>query len=383
MAQSAPSAYGISASSYQNGSEPPRLRYGALAWRQPAAAARASFAADAWQPAAPHARQDGSLQSLGGATMGTTWSLRLVNPGYLPLEPVRALVQETLDAVIAQMSNWEPDSALGRYNAAAPGTWHTLPPEFAAVLDAALHWARACGGAWDPTVGALVSLWGFGPRPDPHAPHAPLGGQPPEPAAIAAALRRCGHQRLQWQPATRRLLQPGGLQLDLSGIAKGFAVDWAAQRLQQAGWEHALLEIGGELRAWGQRPGGQPWRVAVAGAAGGETLAVPLADGALASSGDHWHAFEHGGRRYSHTLDPRTGQPVAHALTSVTVHHAECVHADALATVLTVLGPQAGWSFALEQDIAAAFHSHPDAAHPQGRRRCTPAWEQRFVHSKK
>jgi len=392
MKKPAPNAYGISAGSYQNGDGAPRIDYGALTWRQPAAAGHAALApatwqSAAWQPAAMHARQPAGLHSLGGATMGTTWSLRLANPGYLPLAPIRALVQQTLDAVVAQMSNWEPDSALGRYNAAAPGTWHELPPEFAAVLDAALHWARACGGAWDPAVGALVALWGFGPRANPDTQHGPHGGQPPAPDAIAAALRLCGHQRLQWQPATAstppRLLQPGGLQLDLSGIAKGFAVDWAARRLQAAGWEHALLEIGGELRAWGQRPGGQPWRVAVAGVAGGETLAVPLADGALASSGDHWHAFEHGGRRYSHTLDPRTGQPVAHALTSVTVHHAECMHADALATVLTVLGPQAGWDFALAQHVAAAFHTHPDAAHPQGLRRCTPAWRQQFELSKK
>ena len=201
-------------------------------------------------------------------------------------------------------------------------------------------------------------------------------------AEIDRALRACGHQRLQWQPQQRQLLQPGGLQLDLSGIAKGFAVDWVAERLREAGWEHALLEIGGELRAWGRRPGGQPWRVAVAGVAGGdggEPLAVPLADGALASSGDHWHVFTHGGRRYSHTLDPRTGQPVAHALTSVTVFHAECMHADALATVLTVLGPQAGWAFALQQRVAAVFHSHPDAARPRGLRRCTPAWQERFA----
>lgn len=347
----------------------------------PAMAGR-SFAPAAWRAPALHARQDGSLHSLGGATMGTTWSLRLANPGYAPLAPVQALVQDTLDAVIAQMSNWEAGSCLSRFNAAAAGSWHQLPPQLAAVLDAALHWARACDGAWDPTVGTLVSLWGFGPRADPQAPHS---GQPPAQADIDRALRACGHQRLQWQPLQRRLLQPGGLQLDLSGIAKGFAVDWVAERLREAGWEHALLEIGGELRAWGRRPGGQPWRVAVAGlawgAAGGEPLAVPLVAGALATSGDHWHVFTHGGRRYSHTLDPRTGQPVAHALTSVTVFHAECMHADALATVLTVLGPRAGWDFALRQRVAAVFHSHPDAAQPQGLRRCTPAWEERFART--
>uniref|UniRef100_UPI0030DAE66E FAD:protein FMN transferase n=2 Tax=Comamonas sp. MYb396 TaxID=2745302 RepID=UPI0030DAE66E len=370
----------------------PRIHYGAGIWQIPQAQAGGegqaapaspapagrSFASPAWRaPAMQHA-QDGSLHSLQGATMGTTWSLRLVNPDYAPLAPVQALVQQTLDAVIAQMSNWEADSCLSRFNAADAGSWHVLPPELAQVLDAALYWARACDGAYDPTIGALVSLWGFGPRADPQAPHS---GQPPAQAAIDRALQACGHQRLQWQPQLRRLLQPGGLQLDLSGIAKGYAVDWVAERLRAAGWQHALLEIGGEIRAWGQKPGGQPWRVAVAGVAGDEPLVVPLGDGALASSGDHWHVFMQGGQRFSHSLDPRTGRPVAHALTSVTVYHDECMHADALATVLTVLGPEAGWRFALQQQLAAVFHSHPDAGQPQGLRRMTPAWQQRFAGS--
>ena len=367
----------------------PRVHFGASMWRVPAAAQKAastaplkagapvSFATAHWQPAALQLQQDRSVQQLGGATMGTSWSLRLVNPEFLPLAPVQALVQDTLDQVIAQMSNWAADSDLSRFNAAAAGSWHRLPPQLAQVVDAALHWAQACGGAWDPAIGALVSLWGFGPRAHPDRPH---DGTPPSAAAVAAALARSGYQRLQWDRAHARLLQPGGVHMDLSGIAKGFAVDWVAERLQAAGWQHALLEIGGEVRAWGQRPEGRPWRVAVAGLAPQDGEAQPpatvlLQGGALASSGDHWHVFAHGGRRYSHTIDPRTGQPVVHALTSVTVFHAACMHADALATVLTVLGPQAGWDFALAQQVAAVFHTHADAVHPQGQRRSTPAWD--------
>ncbi|MEG2046421.1 MAG: FAD:protein FMN transferase, partial [Comamonas sp.] len=258
-----------------------RVHFGASIWQRTAAGAatlptsaaapaRLSFAAGGWHTAHVgagaqplHLQQDrSSLQTLRGTTMGTTWLLRLVNPDYAPLAPVQALVQSTLDTVIAQMSNWEEDSHITRFNTAAPGSWHTLPAELAQVIDAALHWAQACDGAWDPTVGALVALWGYGPRAQPDLPHS---GRLPSEAEIAQALQHCGYQRLQWQPAPRRLLQPGGLQLDLSGIAKGFAVDWVAQRLQAAGWQHGLLEIGGEILGWGQRPDGQPWRVAVAG----------------------------------------------------------------------------------------------------------------------
>ena len=371
-------------------SSPPRVHFGASMFKQTlrapvatgvqATTAGASFAQTHWRAPSVTAQQDKSLHSLSGVTMGTTWSLRLVNADYAPLAPVQVLVQDTLDQVIAQMSNWEEDSHISRFNAAPADSWQVLPPQLSEVLQAALHWARSCDGAWDPTIGALVSLWGFGPRPDPEAAHS---GQPPAESAIAQALAVSGYQRLQWQAQERKLWQPGGLQLDLSGIAKGFAVDWVVERLQQAGWLNGLLEIGGELRGWGCRPDGAPWRVAVAGQAVGtgadselpaEPLVLALRNGAVATSGDHWHVFSHAGQRYSHTLDPRTGRPVAHAMTSVSVCHAQCMHADALATVLTVLGPQAGWEFALTHEVAAVFHTHARPALPQGERKMTPAW---------
>jgi thiamine biosynthesis lipoprotein len=299
--------------------------------------------------------------------MGTTWSLRLVNPDYAPLAPVHALVQSILDEVIAQMSNWEADSRLSRFSAAVPGSWHELPAELAQVIDAALHWAQACDGAWDPTVGVLVALWGYGPRAQPQQAHS---GQLPSDAEIAQALRHCGYKRLQWEPAQRRLWQPGGLQLDLSGIAKGFAVDWVAS---------ACKPLAGSMGCWrlGRDPGLGPaprWTALARGcgrlAAGSAEQCHPGNSAFARRCPGHLGrslACVHPRRAalFAHHR-PRTGQPVAHALTSVTVFHAACMHADALATVLTVLGPQAGWDFALAQHVAAIFHTHPDAAHPQG-----------------
>ena len=89
---------------------------------------------------------------------------------------------------------------------------------------------------------------------------------------------------------------------------------------------------------------------------------IAHADMAVATSGDRWHRREHGGRRWSHTIDPRSGEPVAHSLASVTVLHAQCMHADALATVLTVLGPDEGLAFAERHDVAALFVGHGDAS---------------------
>lgn len=332
-----------------------RVHYGpALLRRGPGARAAApmgggvSFLPQGYG-AAPtlRAADPATLHTLRGEAMGTTWSVRLANPRFLPLEQVRAAIEEALALVVRQMSNWEQDSDISRFNCAEPGTWQALPPECFAVLSCALGWARESGGAWDPTVGPLVDLWGFGP--------AGHSAQVPDAGAMARAQARVGHERIALRPAERLALQPGGAQVDLCGIAKGYSVDLVADALQALGLADFLVEVGGELRARGRRPDGQPWRVAVAGTAreGAPPRTLVLQDMAIATSGDHWHAFDQGGRRYSHTLDPRTGAPVAHALASVTVLHAECMQADALATVLTVLGPREGLAFAASRGVAA------------------------------
>ncbi|RYF31818.1 MAG: FAD:protein FMN transferase [Comamonadaceae bacterium] len=288
--------------------------------------------------------------------MGTTWSLRFDNPRLLSLDVVRATVERVLDRVIAQMSHWQADSDLSRYGRAPAGSVHALAPEFATVLGCALRWADASGGAFDPTVGPLAALWGFGPD-------APDAWQAPAPDAMRSAHAACGWQRLPFDAAASTLQQPGGLTLDFSGIAKGFAVDQVVEALKALGLADLLVEIGGELRGVGRRPGDAPWTVQVAAPEEGGALSPPLAlrDLAIATSGDRWHQREAAGRRWSHTIDPRTGQPVDHTLASVTVLHAECMQADALATVLTVLGPSEGLAFAEAHDIAALFFERKPA----------------------
>lgn len=298
--------------------------------------------------------------------MGTTWSLRVDNPRMLPLDVLRQAVQSALDEVVAQMSHWDADSALGRFNRAPAGSTHTLPEAFNTVLARALHWADASDGALDPGMGPLVALWGFGPDA------AADSALPPDTAALAAARARCGRQRMAHDAAGRTLVQPGGLSLDLSGIAKGYGVDAGVAALQRLGLSDFLFEVGGELRGVGRRPGGLPWQVQVDPGAG-PGLRIALAGRAVATSGDRWHVHEQAGRRWSHTIDPRTGEPVAHALSSVTVLHERCMDADALATVLTVLGVEDGLAFADRHGVAALLARrepdgtlalHPSAAWP-------------------
>ena len=316
--------------------------------------------------AVPRSADPARLQALAGRTMGTTWSLKFDNPAMLPHAAVQAAVVQALDRVIAQMSTWEPASDISRYNGADAGSRHTLPSAFANVLACALHWAEASDGAIDPTVGPLVASWGFGAQAD-------ATTSSPSPEALAAARARIGWRRLAFDAAESAITQPGGLWLDLSGVAKGYAVDHVADALMAFGLHDFLVEVGGELKGCGRRPGGQPWRVRL------DTLIdalPPLAlDGlAVATSGDRWHAQEHAGRRWSHTIDPRNGEPVSPDLASVTVLHPQCMHADALATALTVLGPVNGAAFAQRHGIAALFVCR-DAAGP--RAIATAAWQAR------
>lgn len=293
------------------------------------------------------------LETLHGKTMGTTWSVKYLRPAAVDADRLALDLQHELDTVVAQMSTWQADSDLGRYNRAPAQTWQTLPVEFYTVLERALQLAHDTDGAYDPTVGALVDLWGFGP--------VRREREPPSDEAIAAARARVGWQRVRLDPAGRRVWQPGGIQLDLSSIAKGFGVDQVARRLDAAGVSSYLIEVGGELRGRGRRPDGAPWQVAIerpdAAAGAVQRLdeverVLSLDDRALATSGDYRHVFEDHGTVYSHHIDPRSGRPVTHRLASVTVAAREAVDADPLGTTIMVLGPEAGMAYAVEHGLA-------------------------------
>jgi FAD:protein FMN transferase len=291
-----------------------------------------------------------------GETMGTTWSVNAVLPEGIDDRAIENGIQAEVDRVVAQMSTYEAESDLSRFNRAPAGTWQALPPEFFDVLRYALSLAKDTGGAYDPTVGPLVNLWGFGPEKRPR--------DAPDAAAIAAARSRVGWAKIRLDEANHRAFQPGGIYVDLSSVAKGFGVDQVARFLDRSGVQAYLVEVGGELRAHGRKPDGSPWHVGIErpGAAAGavDTLddvgrVVSLTDKAIATSGDYRHFFESGGTFYSHHIDPRTGYPVAHRVASVSIVAGDCMHADSLGTTLTVLGPEEGMAYAKRHGIAVLF----------------------------
>lgn len=282
-----------------------------------------------------------AVQRAAGESMGTTWSVLAVDapPG------LQLAVQRVLDKVVAEMSHWDESSDLSRFNRAAAATWHSLPPDLDTVLRAGADVMHRSGGAFNPFAGAIVNAWGFGP----HGKFREAGFVPPAsvtpvvPGRWAAPLA-----------GTQGWLQPGGACLDLSGIAKGFAVDQVARRLEALGARHYLVEVGGELRGSGMKPDGQPWWTqleTVPGNRNGE-IVLALHGLSVATSGDYRRSFIHAGRSYSHTIDPRTGAPVDNGIASVSVVHRDCMLADAWSTAITVLGPEDGLALARREHLA-------------------------------
>ena len=288
-----------------------------------------------------------------GETMGTTWSVRLYASSAACASQVRQAVQAALDHVVAEMSPWVAQSALSQFNAAPANTWHVLPTNFFAVLTTALSIARDSDGAFDPTVGALVNAWGFGPARNDR------DRVLPEQEAQRTA-ETCGWSRLEVDDLRRAVRQNGGIHLDLCGIAKGFGVDQTARVLRRLGIRDFLIDVGGELGGEGVKPDGTPWWVAFEQPPSimlqdtrASDVVIALHGLSVATSGDYRRFFDHGGRRYGHTIDPRSGYPAANGVTAVTVLHESCMHADALATAMMVLGPVDGLAFAERRGVAA------------------------------
>nr|WP_276046577.1 MULTISPECIES: FAD:protein FMN transferase [unclassified Sphingomonas] len=274
--------------------------------------------------------------------MGTGWRVLVaVRPGAA-VEPLHTAIQQRLDGLVAEMSHWLATSTLGRFNQAPAGSATVLPPDFAHVMAAALDIAARSGGAFDPALGRLTDCWGLGPR---------TVAQPPAADAIAAAQAESGWQRLTFDPAARRLHQPGGVWLDLSGIAKGHAADVVAAVIAAAEHGHALVEVGGECVGRGIRPDGDPWWVELEAPPGVALapLRVALHQLAVATSGDYV--------RGAHTLDPRTGRPIGHDTAAVSVLHASAMIADAWASALTVIEPEAALALATREQLAARIVS--------------------------
>ena len=312
-----------------------------------------------------------ALHSFDGATMGTTYAVRVVtaNTWDQPRrDRIRDRIQAVLDDVESKMSHYRSSSELSRFNQARATVPFLVSRETFDVVRHADELSQLTGGALDVTVGPLVNAWGFGPiEPD---------ILPPDAALLARLRDHMGYTKLELDPAasTLRKTDPE-LECDLSAVAKGYSVDRVAAVMREEGLTRFMVEVGGEIVAVGLNQQGGPWRIAIERPLmeGGVQRVVPLSGHAMATSGDYRNVREVDGRLLSHTIDPRTGRPVAHQLASVSVIAELCVVADGLATALEVLGPDDGYALAVEQGWAALFLVRDDTGGIS--ERATPAFE--------
>ena len=293
-----------------------------------------------------------AARSVAGEAMGTTWSVAWVPKEGVGTDEdeVGALATAAIERVNGSMSTYLSTSELSRFNGLEDAMAMNVGVGLREVVSEAIRISDVTSGAFDVAVAPLVRLWGFGARPS---------DRPPTEAEIQEAIGRTGFHKIQLdiEGGTLRKVDPR-VTCDLSAIAKGYAVDQVAEALEGTGVSRYMVELGGEVRAHGQRPGGGPWRIGVETPDGGvqdvQTV-VGLQDTAMATSGDYRSFVINEGERISHTIDPRTGRPVKHGLASVSVIHPSCMTADALATALNVLGPEAGFALAERRGWPALF----------------------------
>lgn len=307
--------------------------------------------------------------SVSGKTMGTTYNVKVARAsGSLDGDVLASRIQASLDGVESLMSTYRPTSELSLFNADGADSSRSVSSDTARVIETALAMAEMTDGAFDPTVGPLVDLWGFGPN----------GGRAdlPEDTEISAAMSDLGYRNIL--VANQELTKTSPARLDLSGIAKGFGVDKVAELLDAEGIEHYLVEVGGEVRTRGLSPEDRAWRLGIEKpnpATRDIQRIVGLSGHALASSGNYRIFFEADSQRYAHIIDPRTGRPLTHDLASATVIARTTTQADALSTAMLVMGSDAAMDFARDNDIAAFLISGRDGSFTDA---ASPAFERLF-----
>ncbi len=287
-----------------------------------------------------------------GSSMGTSFNIVIVDPAPdLSLDELTSQIRERLEHIENVASTYRDSSDLGKFNLDPSTDWIIVSDELCRMVFQAAAIGRETGGAFDITIGPLVDLWGFGPDD--------RSATPPSDSEIEILRDAVGLEKLDIDCDQSRLRKSvASTEIDLSGWAKGYAVDQLAELLDAAAQDDYLIEVGGELRLKGRNADDLPFAIAIENPAtavlDGLTI-IRLSNTGIATSGDYRNFFEYQGARYSHTLDPATGRPVTHRLSAVTVIHPSTAYADAMATALLVLGPGDGLEFANSHDLAALF----------------------------
>lgn len=288
-------------------------------------------------------------RTIDGNIFGTFYQVTLgAQHADADIDSLRAEVHDVLEEVDRQMSTYRADSVLNRLNQAELNQPVAVDSELFFVLQRGEAIASQSGGAFDHTVGGLVSLWGFGPegtittRPDQDE--------------LQRRLDQVGYHFVILDAQAQTAMRTSDVFVDLSAIAKGYGVDAVSAYLSTQNIDNHLVNIGGDLYAKGTRSDDSRWRVGIEAPNDNRQVIqqiLPVTDTAMVSSGDYRNYFEYEGVRYSHTIDPTTGAPIAHHLASTTVLADNATDADGYASAIMVLGPERGLQFANQHGIAA------------------------------
>jgi thiamine biosynthesis lipoprotein len=290
-----------------------------------------------------------ALESFGGPTMGSTYSIQYVRTADAPgPKEVQRQVESILGEVDRQMSTYRSDSDIERFNDLPGNRCQPMPEPILRLVRTGEQLSLASDGAFDLTVEPLMNLWGFGPQA--------REIKVPDAVTLEQVRQRVGYRNLHIDGT--QLCKDAAVEVDFNSIAAGYAVDRIAALLAQLGIHDYLAEATGELKAVGHKTDGSPWRVALEEPRDDQQVAerIIAVDGfGVSTSGDYRNYFQQDGRRYSHTLDARTGAPITHQLASVTVLEPSALMADGLSTLLLILGPEQGWAYAEKHQVAAFF----------------------------
>ncbi|MHC8325950.1 FAD:protein FMN transferase [Pseudomonas sp. LB1P83] len=290
-----------------------------------------------------------SMESFGGPTMGSTYSIKYVHHADLPTpKDVQVQVEKILADIDQQMSTYRSDSDIERFNDLPAHRCQKMPASILKLVRVGEQLSEQSEGSYDLTVEPLLNLWGFGPQ----------GREEKVPAAqaLAEVRQRVGYQHLRID--RDQLCKDAAVEVDFNSIAAGYAVDTIAGKLEALGIHNYLAEVTGELKAAGKKLDGSAWKIALEEPRDDQQVAQKIitVDGyGVSTSGDYRNYFQQDGKRYSHTFDARTGAPVSHTLASVTVINPSALMADGLSTLLLILGPERGWDYAEKHDIGAFF----------------------------
>ncbi len=284
--------------------------------------------------------------------MGTSFSIKATKlPVKVTAAELKLQLKTILDNLNSQLSTYEPESELSKFNQSSITTWQSVSSQLMIVVQEAQRISLLTKGAFDISVAPLVNLWGFGSES--------MSFTAPALESIQAIQQNIGYQHLHIDPTLLQIQKDiPELSLDLSSIAKGYAVDQVALALEAAGVQDYLVEVGGEIRVKGLNNQGSKWNIAIEKPTANQRIlqkVLPISDIAVATSGDYRNFFEVDGIRYSHTINPLTGQTIKHNLVSVTVLNPTAMTADALATGFMVLGFEQALLLAEQEQIAALF----------------------------